>query len=200
MKKITLLLAICLCTSYYASAQVPLLPKVQFGVKAGVNMSSFSLSNPSFDAKNRAGYLGGFWGRFSALGIMIQPELYLTGKNVQIKENDNVNRVNFTSIDVPVLFGAKVGALGLGGRFYTGPLVSFVINDDQNLGGAFVDAVTLSDIKKQAFAWTVGAGLDVRRLSVDLRYEAGLTKHAYNKNSSRTRINLFNLSLGYRFN
>ncbi|MEO6149909.1 MAG: porin family protein [Mucilaginibacter sp.] len=198
MKKITLLLAICLCTSYYAMAQLPLVPKFQFGVKAGVNMSSFSLSNPDFGSGNRAGYLGGFWGRFSVVGIMIQPELYLTGKNVKIEENGVVNNVKFTSIDVPLLVGAKVGALGLGGRFYTGPLASFTISKDQSLGSAVGNAATLTNLKDQNFAWTVGAGVDVQKLSVDLRYEAGLTKQTYNNGYSKTRINLFNLSLAYK--
>ncbi|MCD8739789.1 PorT family protein [Mucilaginibacter roseus] len=197
MKKFTLIAALLFGVAHFASAQ--LIPNFQFGAKAGVNLSSFSLSNNNFDGSNRAGYLGGFWARVGGLGFHFQPELYLTGKNVNIEDdNGNVNRVKFTSIDVPLLVGSKVGALGFGGRFYTGPLISFKINDSQNFGGAFSDAVRLRDVKNQNFAWQLGAGVDIQDLSIDLRYEYGLTKQTYNEGNSKARINLFNLTLAYK--
>ncbi len=196
MKKITLVLAFVLCTTYFASAQ--LIPTFQFGAKAGVNLSSFHLSNDVFNSSNRAGYLGGFWARIGGLGFHFQPELYVTGKNVKIEADGGYNNVKFTSIDVPLLVGTKVGALGFGGRFYTGPLVSFKIDDSQSLGGAFSDAITLTDVKNQNFAWQVGAGADIRDLSIDLRYEYGLTKQSYNEGNSKARINLFTLTLAYK--
>ncbi|MBE9583746.1 PorT family protein [Mucilaginibacter sp. JRF] len=200
MKKFTLMLAFFFGATYFASAQ--LIPNFQFGAKAGVNLSSFNLSNNTFDAGNRAGYLGGFWARVGGLGFHFQPELYLTGKNVKIEQSEGgvtaVNNVKFTSIDLPLLVGTKVGAFGFGGRFYTGPLVSFKINDDQSFGNAVGNAVTLTDIKNQNFAWQVGAGVDIRDLSIDLRYEYGLTKQTYNDGASNARVNLFNLTLAYK--
>jgi hypothetical protein len=101
-------------------------------------------------------------------------------------------------LDVPLLFGGKIGALGLGARFYTGPLVSFAINKDNSFSDAAGQAAAL-DFKNQNYAWVVGAGVDIRALSVDLRYEAGLNKIAYGPQEySHTRINLFNLTLAYR--
>ncbi|HZX57495.1 MAG TPA: PorT family protein, partial [Mucilaginibacter sp.] len=87
------------------------------------------------------------------------------------------------------------GALGIGGRFYTGPVVSFAINKSQSFGGAIQNATAL-DYKDQNFAWQVGAGLDIKAISIDLRYEAGLTSQAYG--TSSTKLNLFSLSLAYR--
>jgi hypothetical protein len=194
MKTILLLLVICLATTFYASAQV--LPSFQFGVKAGTNLSALSTSAGStLSSSNRAGYLGGFWARFGALGFNFQPELYLTSKNVNLSSSSGDIRAKFTSIDVPLLVGAKVGALGIGGRFYTGPLVSFAINKDQSFSGALGNATSLN-YKDQNFAWQFGAGLDIKAISVDLRYEAGITKQSYGNSS--TRVNLFNLSLAYR--
>jgi hypothetical protein len=97
---------------------------------------------------------------------------------------------------MPLLFGGKIGAFGLGARFYTGPLVSFVINKDQSFGGALGNAVSL-DYKDQNFAWQVGTGLDIRNLGIDLRYEAGISKQTF-PNGSNSRVNLFNLSLSYK--
>ena len=121
--------------------------------------------------------------------------MYLTSKDVQVFENGGQTTAKFTSVDVPLLFGGKIGAFGFGGRFYTGPVVSFAINKDQSFGGAVSNAVSL-DYKDQNFAWQFGAGLDIKKISLDLRYEAGVTKQDYG--SGQTRINLFNLSLAYR--
>lgn len=182
----------CLAIGYIASAQI--LPSFQFGVKGGVNLASLSKSG-AFNTSNRAGYLGGVWARFGGLGFNFQPEAYVTGKNVDITDNGTTIKAKFTSIDVPLLFGGKIGAFGLGGRFYTGPLVSFAINKDQSISGA-ASNITRLNYKNQNYAWQFGAGLDIRNLSVDLRYEAGLSSQTYGSGS--TKINLFNLSLGYR--
>jgi len=188
MKKtiLTLLIAALFCFS--ASAQ--LLPKFQFGLKAGANLTSLS-KNGTFNSDNQAGYLGGVWMRFGALGFNFQPEAYLTSKNVAV---DGSN-AKFTSLDVPLLVGGKVGALGFGARFYTGPVVSFAINKDQNFGAAAANATQLK-YKDQNLAWQIGAGVDIQKISIDLRYEKGLSSQSYGTGS--TKINLFNLSLGYK--
>nr|WP_294794069.1 outer membrane beta-barrel protein [uncultured Mucilaginibacter sp.] len=188
MKKIIFTLLFGAVISFSASAQ--LLPKFQFGVKGGVNLTSLSKSG-TFNSDNQAGYLGGIWMRFGALGFNVQPEAYVTSKNVTV---DGSN-AKFTSLDVPVLIGGKVGALGFGTRFYTGPVLSFAINKDQSFGTAAANAAKLN-YKDQNFAWTLGAGVDIQKISIDLRYEKGLTKQEYGTGS--TKINLFNLSLGYR--
>ncbi|RVU00956.1 PorT family protein [Mucilaginibacter limnophilus] len=202
MKKLLLLFVVVAGATQFASAQ--LIPSFSFGVKGGVNLSSLSFSDPDFSSGNRAGYLGGIYARVGGLGFNFQPELYITGKNVNIETEVEgvtaVNKVKFTSIDVPLLLGGKIGAFGLGGRFLTGPLVSFKINDDQSTGQALGRAVTLSDVKNQNFAWQFGAGLDIKKVSLDVRYELGLTKQGYSfeGGEGKTRINLFNVSLSYQ--
>jgi len=206
MKKIILTL-ICFATIYTASAQ--LLPSFQFGLKGGVNMSSLS-SSGNYSTSSGAGYLGGIWMRFGALGFNFQPEAYITQKDVNVTPyvvtgsgGSNLgteNRAKFTSIDVPLLFGGKIGAFGIGARFYTGPVVSYAINKDQNFGTAAGNIVKL-DYKDQNYAWQVGAGLDIRKISFDLRYEAGLSNQSYGSGSNSigsTKVNLFNLSLAYK--
>ena len=194
MKKIVLTLFVCFAVTAVTKAQ--LLPKFQFGAKAGVNLTSFATNTTTFNSDNRAGYLGGFWARFGALGINVQPELYLTSKNVKIDNGAGViTDAKFTSVDLPVLVGTKIGAFGLGGRFYTGPVASFTVNKDQNIKSAAASAVQL-DYKDANFAWQVGAGIDIKKLSFDLRYEAGISKQKYGVNS-HTRVNLFNLSVAY---
>ncbi|HEY8930568.1 MAG TPA: porin family protein [Mucilaginibacter sp.] len=189
MRKLLLTLTIVAASYAFASAQV--IPSFQLGLKGGVNFSKLSGSS-TFNSDNRAGYLGGLWARVGALGFNFQPELYVTGKNVEISDNGSEVRAKFTSIDVPLLFGGKVGAFGLGARFYTGPLISFKINDSQSFSSAVGNATSLH-FKNQNYAWIFGAGVDIRNISLDLRYEAGLSKQTYG--SSETKINLFNLTL-----
>jgi hypothetical protein len=193
MKKSIITLTIFAATIGLASAQI--LPTVQFGVKGGLNLAALNYSNSVFSTGNRAGYLGGIWARFGALGFNFQPEMYVTGKNVSISDSNGETKATFTSLDVPLLVGGKVGAFGLGARFYTGPVVSFALNKDQSFSGAVNKAVSLN-YSDQNFAWQVGAGLDIKKISVDLRYEEGITKQTYGY--SHTRVSLFNLSLAYQ--
>lgn len=195
-KTILLTLSICLLSIGFASAQV--LPDFSFGAKAGFNYSTFP-SNGLYNNSNKAGYLAGVWARFGALGFNFQPELYVTSKNLDVKDNSgNVNKAKFTSVDVPLLIGTKIGAFGLGGRFYGGPVFSFAANKDQSYSDAAANAVKLN-YKDANYGIQVGAGVDIRDFSVDLRYEGGLNKIAYGSNEySHTRVSIFSLSLAYK--
>lgn len=193
MKKIILSVMLAL-SSIFAFGQ--LMPKFNFGIKGGLNLSKFKTTN-TFSSDNQAGYFVGVWTRFGAAGLHLQPELYLTGKNAKlISSAGSENTVKFTSLDVPILIGTKIGAAGVGLRLNTGPVVSFILNDEQNFGQAASSAFK-GKFKDQAYAWQFGAGLDISKLSVDLRYESGLSK-INAENYPTTKLNLFTLGLGYR--
>jgi hypothetical protein len=195
MKHFFYLLAVSLCTAVSANAQ--LLPSVSFGVKAGANLSSFSTQN-TLSSENRAGYLAGIWARVGGGGIHFQPELYYTTKNVEFKDQSGINNTaKFKSFDLPLLVGTKFGALGTGVRFNTGPLISFVTGKDQSAADAFNNATSLR-YKDQNYAWQFGIGLDVQKVSFDLRYELGLNKIDNGNGNSQVRANLFNLTMAYR--
>lgn len=193
MKKIILVALLAGC-NLAAFSQV--LPSFQLGIKAGTNLSKLSTEN-TFSSDNRAGYYAGLWARIGAAGIHLQPEVYLSGKNTTLKDGTGAeNKVKFTSLDVPVLLGTKFGAAGIGLRLNTGPVVSFILDDEQSLGDAAGSAFS-GNFKGQNFAWQFGAGLDIKNLGVDLRYEAGLSKigkDGYND----TKLGLFTLGLAYK--
>ena len=106
------------------------------------------------------------------------------------------NKVKFTSLDVPLLIGTKIGAAGIGVRLNTGPVVSFILDDKQSFGAATTNIFS-GDFKKQAVAWQFGAGLDIGKIGVDLRYEAGITKLG-KQNYDGQRLNLFTLGLALK--
>ncbi len=207
MKKILFCALAAMLVSISASAQ--LLPSFQFGVKGGLNITHFTKSFYSnFDSENRAGFIGGFWARVGGAGLHFQPELYYTSKNATLyssaasassispSTSTTSYKANFKSIDLPLLIGTKFGILGNGVRLNTGPVVSFVIDKENSFKNAVGSAYNL-DVKGQNYAWQFGVGADIRRISLDLRYEAGISK-VTNDNNDKTRINLFNLTLGYR--
>lgn len=193
MKKI-ILSALLLCLSSFAFSQV--LPSFQFGIKGGTNLSKLSTDN-TLSSDNRSGYYAGVWARIGAAGIHFQPELYLAGKNTTLTNDAGLeNKVRFTSLDVPLLIGTKIGAAGVGLRFNTGPVVSFILDDKQSFGDA-TGNVFKGDFKNQAIAWQFGTGFDFGKLGIDLRYETGLSKigkSGYND----TRLSLFTLGLALK--
>lgn len=193
MKILSAISALFLCAQM-ATAQV--VPTFQFGIKGGFNLSKFSTEN-TFDSENKAGGFGGIWTRIGGAGIHLQPELYLSGKKTTLQSNSGFqNQVTFTSLDVPVLVGTKIGAAGIGVRLNTGPVASFVINEKQSFDQAAANVFN-GKFKGQAFAWQFGTGLDVGKLSVDLRYEMGLSK-LNSTGYPETKLNIFMLGLGLK--
>jgi len=194
MKKV-ILTAAFVALAFTGFSQV--LPSFQLGLKAGTNLSKLSTEH-TFSSDNRSGYYAGIWARIGAAGIHLQPEIYLSGKNSTLQENSSgtENKVNFTSMDVPILIGTKLGAAGIGLRLNTGPVVSFILNEDQSLGEAAGSAFS-GNFKDQSFAWQFGAGLDLGKLGIDLRYEQGLSKIGENGYDD-TKLSLFTLGLALR--
>ncbi|MBC6112378.1 porin family protein [Pedobacter fastidiosus] len=185
----------CLFAGFYASAQV--LPTFQLGLKAGANFSKFDSEN-TFSSENRTGFYGGLWARVGAAGVYFQPEVYVSGKKANLVSDatGEVNQVRFTSLDVPLLIGTKFGAAGIGLRLNTGPMFSLILDENQSFSQA-AGNVFKADFKDQALAWQFGAGLDIKKLSFDARYELGLSK--INKSGyPGTKLNLFTIGLGYR--
>ena len=158
--------------------------QMQVGIKGGLNISNIKASeiltddyriNPA--ASGNLGYhIGGFM-RASLVGIFIQPELYFSS----IANEFNVEDISGTGtteqlvkqkigrMDVPVLVGVKLGTFRLG----LGPVGSIIVSDKSDLTDITGYEATL---KSATFGYQLGAGLDIWKLGIDLRYEGGLTK------------------------
>jgi hypothetical protein len=194
MKKIALLI-VFVGFSILAFGQA--LPSFQLGIKAGANLSKLTTEQP-LSSDNRTGYYGGLWARLGGAGIHLQPEAYLSGKNTTVTRNSDgaENDVKFTSLDVPILIGTKFGAAGLGLRLNTGPIISFILDDKQSPKKA-VNSAFDGDFKDKNFGWQFGAGLDIGKIGIDLRYETGLSKLG-EATYENAKLGLFTFGVGLR--
>ena len=192
MRKLTLMAVLMLLTSAAALAQFNL------GIKAGLNYATISAKNNQFDESGILGYQAGIWGRVGKV-FYVQPELYVGSKGSKFTfttvNNTSVEEEQkFTTLDVPLLLGTKLGTNKFNARFMVGPSFQFLLDDNSS---AFAQAVDPSFYKYQDFVTNLqaGVGVDLGNLSVDLRYETSLQEI---NNNDGQKQNLLHLSLGFK--
>jgi len=188
MKKIILFFAVCL-VSMSLQAQLPL----DFGLKIGYNSSKISTDlYPSEDNVNH--FLAGAFLRVNLSKIYIQPEAYFCTKGGDLSNNDVIGSFDLKTLDVPVLLGYKIidqKIVNL--RLHTGPVFSFKLDGDVD---GLNNNISADDFKDKCLAWQFGAGVDVLFLTLDARWEKGLSSVA--SNSGDAKNNMFIVSLGIK--
>jgi hypothetical protein len=174
--------------------------QIDFGIKGGLNISNVKASeiltddyriNPA--ASGNLGYhVGGFM-RASLAGIFIQPELYFSSIASEFKVEDvsgsstpeQLVKQKIGRLDIPVLVGVKLGTFRLG----LGPVGSITLSDQSDLTDITGYKATF---KSATFGYQIGAGLDIWKIGIDLRYEGNLTKLGDQLNIGGQTINLDN--------
>jgi hypothetical protein len=183
-----LLIAVLLAFAGGASAQF-----LTFGLKAGINTTTdvfknVRLSNDNgqtgYDIINnqaKVGFLAGAYARVSVLGFFVQPELYYAQSSTEItlqqigstNVSKEVNKLN--TMNIPILFGTKFGPF----RVNAGPVATIMLSSTN-----IVDNVSglKQDMDKANWGLQAGVGLDILKISLDARYETGISKlgSAYN--------------------
>ncbi len=159
---------------------------------------------------NYNGLLLGAYTRLSFVGFFVQPEILLRNLNFNITNKQNgansTAKNNLTYVDVPVLFGKKILKLV---RLSAGPNFQFLVNKDISISNAsFVDPIKEGDFNNFVLGAQAGIGVDVWKLSFDLRYDFSLSKigeaaKLVNTNANNTdfssRASMLQFSVGYRF-
>lgn len=202
MKKIILGCCLLLSTGMAAMAQ---LPAFSFGIKGGVNYSNLKTKDDLTDQNSIMGYQVGVFSRIGAVGMYFQPELYLGSKGNEFIRIENTSgssveakgKVKFTTLDLPLLLGTKIGPNKLNLRFMAGPVVSFIIDENTTFDSAYQGVTDFGNYKKQTLGVQAGTGVDLGNLTVDLRYEAGLSNVSQSEKYNQKQ-NLFHLSLGFK--
>jgi hypothetical protein len=201
MKKIILFTCLLVITGITAMAQTS---KFTFGIKGGVNYSNLKTKDDLTDQKNIMGYQAGIFSRVGGAGLYFQPELYLGTKGNEFTSLDMNSRmidvkgkIKFTTLDLPLLVGTKIGSNKLNLRFMGGPIVSFIIDENNTLGSAYNSLSDFGNYKKQTLGFQAGSGIDLGNLTFDVRYESGLSNVSQSEKYSQQQ-NLFHLSLGFK--
>jgi len=153
--------------------------QLQFGLKGGVNYNSDSFESVSNDvlngAKTKTGIHTGLWVRakLPIIGFYIRPEVVYTELNNSVNYKGTFSApettdFKFRKIDVPVLIGKKF--LGIGNVF-AGPSFQYILSSDFELND-------LREVSTESFSLGIqlGAGIELGRLGLDLRWERGLSK------------------------
>ena len=153
--------------------------QLQFGLKGGVNYNSDSFESVSNDvlngAKTKTGIHTGLWVRakLPIIGFYIRPEVVYTELNNSVNYDNQFSTpittdFKFRKIDVPVLIGKKF--LGIGNVF-AGPSFQYILSSDFELND-------LREVSTESFSLGIqlGAGIELGRLGIDLRWERGLSK------------------------
>ena len=172
MKQVCLvLIAIGLSVSSYGQL-------VTVGPKIGISHSTLTEEKAQEIAAGDAsvGFHAGLFARVSVLGFYVQPEAIFTSTGGEIAYSDpqsnarEVKEMNYNKLDVPVLFGFKIGPVF---RVNAGPSFSLLLNADARQDG------TVREVKDNYNNATVGfqagVGMDFSKLTVDLRYENNLS-------------------------
>jgi hypothetical protein len=178
------------------------------GPKAGINFTTLIKDDRRINSDYKLGYHFGGFLRFSPGRFYIQPEVLLTSKKTDLQINQNTGgsvqtgnyRVSFTSLDVPVLLGAKLAGNRSNFRVFAGPMASFNISG-RGLEDVVRENETARDYyEKTIFGFQAGAGFDVGALTFDARYERGLTAAANLKRADlgKPSTGLFQLTMGIK--
>ena len=151
------------------------------GPKIGLSHSTLTESDVSAIAGGDAsvGFHVGAFARFSVLGFYIQPEALFTSSGGEIViDSDDINAnvdqvksIRYNKFDVPVLFGFKIGPLF---RVNAGPSFSLLLSSDARDGNA-QDEIE-ENYNDATVGFQAGVGLDISKLTLDLRYENNLSR------------------------
>jgi hypothetical protein len=211
MKKIVLLFAILFFSAGVTFGQF------SFGIKVGYNASKLHTGFDSIKSSFNSGFHFGAFFRFGKK-VYIQPEIYYTlqGGIFDNSLNNAVDnwkqKVTVGTLDIPVLVGFKMVNLKvMNWRIMAGPMASFVVNSAIKDLNTLTGPIKRADISKANWYVQAGTGIDVFFLTLDVRYQVGLTQmiksaQAENPNGSATgkvynlnaTNNMWVVSLGFK--
>ncbi|WP_266366917.1 outer membrane beta-barrel protein [Tellurirhabdus rosea] len=202
----------------------------QMGLKVGANFSQLNtleFSTPRLTAdglpvmsggsivydffqKNDSrttGIVGGIYARFGRK-LYLQPEILFSAKGGKFNlvrqglETQSVN-VRFSTIDIPLLLGLRLGPL----RLNAGPMASLRVTESGSLKETLRTYTSQSfrqTVDKALWGYQAGIGLTISGMQLDLRHESDLnglagiiTKSPANDGSAFNRTGLWQLTVGF---
>lgn len=167
----TILSVLTITIGLSSSAQAQLLP--EFGIKGGAN---FATINNTSGVETKTGLLAGAYIRIAlpASPIAIQPELLYTQYGANVEGSDASFALDYIQVPVLLKFGFGIPAAPIRPNVFFGPYMGFNTKAETEDGSG--NTLDLDDaVRDTDFGVVVGAGLDVSKFRIGVRYTAGLT-------------------------
>lgn len=167
---------------------------IHIGFKAGTNLSNLSLSRSNLDSKYSLGYHAGIFTRVDFSRLYVQGELLYAHKRSKIEDGSfGAEQAKWSSIEAPVLVGYKLlSSENATLRIFGGGVYSYVLNDKASILRQVSKSFRKFD--KSNIGYQVGAGVDIGKFTLDLKYEGSLT--SINK-EFKARPSSFQASIGF---
>lgn len=185
-------------------------PKVDFGIRAGINTTNFDLNRIRFGDnywlinESHTGFHAGALMRVNLTTFFVQPEFNYNWNSYDMNilsraagGDQSVTKVRVQTLEVPVLAGIRLLFL----RGYAGPV--FNVMTDTSMGSGGTANVS---IQKPSMSYAIGLGLDALSLSLDVRYNGQFEKTRQNimiggddPLNFRSNFRGWTFSIGYNF-
>jgi hypothetical protein len=187
--------------------------QIDFGIRGGINFNwskAYNFSQPGYEYKLKiqntlsTGFHFGVISRIKLFKILIQPEILFTSLNNTIEYEEitdgEIQIINqeFDRLDLPVLALIKLKAF----KIEIGPVASFLLKDKSDLYDEIGYKQKYNNI---TLGYQAGIGLDISKLTFDLKYEGNLSKFGNgleiggNTFNFNTKSNQLILSMGVFF-
>lgn len=176
------LLLFCMAYTDCKAQDDPQEPRVRMGLKGGINLSHLYEKNAE-NSKMLLGFNAGLFAKLPIVSILsVQPELYVTTKGGAVTYNrsfaDGTARFAFGYIEVPVLLVANITPFF---NVHAGPYAALLVtgkvknSSDVSLFD-YENNIDIKDYNRIDAGLAIGVGIDVRALSIGMRYSYGFTK------------------------
>jgi len=172
------------------------------GIKVGYDAAKLSTNMDTITSNFKSGFQVGAFARIGKR-LFLQPELYYTTQGGVFTSNTSnwEQNIKIGSMDVPVLIGFKLlkGDF-INVRLMAGPMASFVVNKSISEAGGITGPINTADLNSVNWAIQAGAGMDVWKLTLDVRYQVGLNQliKSVENYTFDSYNNVWNVSLGFK--
>jgi hypothetical protein len=193
MKRIAIIFSLLVIALSIRAQKKQALP-VEFGVKAGLNISNVHVQNSNNPDSRASFYAGGLAHIHISKQFALQPEIMYSGQGYlqSIANTDYKTRLGY--VNIPVLAQLMFGE---GFRFETGPQLGLLAGAHRKVNKFSEDVK--DQFKGLDFAWVFGIGyLTPAGFGVDARYNLGIS-NINDVNSTNVNNRVFAVGVFYQF-
>jgi hypothetical protein len=153
-------------------------PIFNLGLRGGVNSNKVIIRSDDFNSESVVKAHIGAFGRVGWSRFYLQPEIYYSAKGGRVIESgvspiERVSRFDFSTVDVPLLFGVQVIKGGIANlRIMNGPVFCLMTSNKVGAG----DLLNQQFYRDNYMAYQYGIGVDILSFFLDARMEHGLNK------------------------